>query len=387
LPAAKNAMSVVNQDRKCHGGIVTNVCYNSGHMPSVRRAKSNGENPEGFNAWDPKILQQIDALIKLAAPQQQDATDNSDLVRELIVTALKTEYSQLDRGDVKILNRALRELRYGFRIFKNYRNHRKVSIFGSARTRTNDPDYKLAREFARQMAKNNFMAITGAGPGIMQAGNEGAGKGNSFGINIRLPFEQEANEFISHDPLFIDCRFFFTRKLMFLKETSAAAYFPGGFGTHDEAFEALTLVQTGKCDPMPIVLVNAPGEDYWKDWKQFIVKQLLNKGKISREDMSVFKIFENAEGAVREVVQFYKNYHSLRFVKNELLLRLQKNPTPEQLESLNKDFKDICVKGTIHETAALPEESDHRELPRIAFHFNRTNFGRLRQMIDTLNSF
>jgi uncharacterized protein (TIGR00730 family) len=349
------------------------------------KKKMTGDGFDGFNAWDPKILQQIDALINLATPTTA-GTDNRDLVREMIVTALKTEYSQLDRGDVKILNRALRELRYGFRIFKNWRHHRKVTIFGSARTPKTDPDYKLALQFAKVMSKNNFMAITGAGPGIMQAGNEGAGKGNSFGINIRLPYEQEANEFISKDPLFIDCRFFFTRKLMFLKETSAVAYFPGGFGTHDEAFEALTLIQTGKCDPMPVVCVNAPGEDYWNDWKHFLVKQLLRKGKISPEDMGLFKIFENADQAAQEILHFYHNYHSMRFVKDDLVIRLQKPLTGAVIEKLNKDFRDICIKGSLSETAAMPEEMDYRELIRLKFCFNRSSFGRLRQMIDYLNS-
>jgi uncharacterized protein (TIGR00730 family) len=354
-------------------------------MVPIKKPSLEGEGPEGFNAWDPKILQQIDALIALSVPPS-GGMDNRDLVREMIVTALKTEYSQLERGDVKILNRALRELRYGFRIFKSYRARRKVSIFGSARTPKTDPDYKIALHFARLMVKNNFMAITGAGPGIMQAGNEGAGKGNSFGINIRLPYEQEANEFISKDPLFIDCRFFFTRKLMFIKEASAAAFFPGGFGTHDEGFEALTLVQTGKCDPIPLVFVNAPGEEYWADWKHFMVKQLLKKGKISPEDMGLFKITESAEEAVQEIVNFYKNYHSMRFVKGDLVMRLQKPVTPAQIEHLNKEFKGITVKGAIRETAALPEETDHRELSRITFPFNRIAFGRLRQMIDYLNS-
>lgn len=347
--------------------------------------KVQQEDHEGFNAWDPKILQQIDALINLATPTQA-GTDNRDLVREMIVTALKTEYSQLDRGDVKILNRALRELRYGFRIFKNYRTRRKVTLFGSARTPKTDPDYKITLQFAKLMAKNNFMAITGAGPGIMQAGNEGAGKGNSFGINIRLPYEQEANEFISHDPLFIDCRFFFTRKLMFLKETSAVAFFPGGFGTHDEAFETLTLVQTGKCDPMPIVCVNAPGEEYWADWKHFLVKQLLKKHKINPEDMDIFKVTESAEEAVQEILRFYSNYHSMRFVKDDLVIRVQKPITPVLLDKLNRDFKDIVSKGSIQETAALPEETDHRELIRMKFVFNRIGFGRLRQLIDVLNT-
>ncbi len=250
-----------------------------------------------FDAWDPKIQKLIDQLIDLASPKTLEV-DNRDLVRQLMVTALKVQSSQLGRGDVKILSRSLRELRYGFNIFKEYRECRKVTIFGSARTPRTDPDYKQAQQFAKQMAKHGFMAITGAGPGIMEAGNEGAGKGNSFGINIRLPFEQAANEFISKDPRFIDCRFFFTRKLMFLKETSAVGFFPGGYGTHDEAFETLTLVQTGKCDPIPLVFVDAPGGNYWKDWNAFIQKQLLGKKKISPEDLSLYKVTDSVTDAV-----------------------------------------------------------------------------------------
>ena len=233
---------------------------------------------DSFDAWDPKIQKEIDALISLAGPSAREE-DNRDLVREMIVTALKVEHSQLSRGDAKILSRAMRELRYGFRIFKDYRNKRKVTIFGSARTPKDHPEYKQALAFSKLMAKNGFMVITGAGPGIMKAGNEGAGKDNSFGINIKLPFEQAANEFIGKDPRFIDCRFFFTRKLMFLKETSAVAFFPGGFGTHDEAMESLTLVQTGKADMMPLVFVDAPGGDYWKDWQRYVEKHLLKAGK------------------------------------------------------------------------------------------------------------
>ena len=228
----------------------------------------------------------------------------------MIVTSLKAHNSNLDRGDIKILNRALRELRYGFRIFKPYRERRKVTIFGSARTKPSDPEYKMTKAFAKRMAKDQFMIITGAGPGIMQAGNEGAGKGNSFGINIRLPFEQEANEFISQDTLFVDCRFFFTRKLMFLKETSAVALFPGGYGTHDEGMEVLTLVQTGKADPMPIVMVERPGSGYWSDWKKYIAKHLLKRGKISPEDMGLFKVTSRVDEAAKEIYGCYRNYHS-----------------------------------------------------------------------------
>jgi uncharacterized protein (TIGR00730 family) len=354
-------------------------------IPPTPNEMQQPPETEGFNAWDPKILKQIDALIELARPPAV-SQDNADLVRQMVVTALKTHHSQLERGDVKILARALRELRYGFRIFKDYRDRRKVTIFGSARTPKDDPDYKQALLFASEMAKVGFMAITGAGPGIMEAGNEGAGHHNSFGINIRLPFEQAANEFINKDPLFVDCRFFFTRKLMFLKETSAVAFFPGGFGTHDEAMETLTLVQTGKSDLMPIVFVDSPGGDYWLDWDRYVKKQLLGRAKISGEDLGLYLITDTVEAAVQEIVHFYSVYHSMRFVKDQLVLRLNRAPGEELLAALNSEFKDIVVKGTIESAKPFPEEKDHLALPRIAFQFNRINFGRLRKLIDRLNS-
>jgi len=341
---------------------------------------------DDFNAWDPEILQKIDALIKQARPTQV-GEDNRDLIRQLIVTALKTEHSQLARGDVKILARSLRELRYGFRIFKEYRHRRKVTIFGSARTHKTDAEYKQALVFSKKMAKAGFMTITGAGPGIMQAGNEGAGKDNSFGINIKLPFEQAANEFISRNPRFIDCRFFFTRKLMFLKETSAVAFFPGGFGTHDEAMETLTLVQTGKADMMPLVFVDRPGGTYWKDWQKFITKQLLKSGKISSEDLNLYKITDNIDDAIEEILHFYHNYHSMRFVRDELVIRMQR-PLPEGvLKKLSVEFRDICVRGSIIPSDPLPEEHDYLSLPRLVMHFNRLNCGRLRTLINQINKY
>jgi uncharacterized protein (TIGR00730 family) len=341
--------------------------------------------PERFDAWDPRLLTQIDALLKQAEMPGPHA-DHSDLAREMIVTVLKAQHSGLDRGDMKILNRALRELRYGFRIFKPFRDRRKVTIFGSARTPMSDASYKQAKAFAREMAKRGFMIITGAGPGIMRAGNEGAGKDNSFGINIRLPYEQAANEFIAKNSLFIDCRFFFTRKLMFLKETSAVAFFPGGFGTHDEGMETLTLIQTGKCDPMPVVFLDVPASDYWKDWKRYVVKHLLNKGKVSPEDMHLFKVTDSVEEAADEISGFYRNYHSMRYVKDRLVIRMKKPASPSLLEALNTDFRALCLKGGFSAGGALPEETDHRDLPRLMFNFNRINFGRLRQLIDRLNA-
>jgi len=339
---------------------------------------------DGFNAWSPKILQQINDLVKLARPNGTEA-ENEDLILQIIVTALKSEHSQLGRGDLKILSRALRELRYGFRIFQDYRDRRKVTIFGSARTHPGDADYRQAKLFAEQMARHQFMIITGAGPGIMQAGNEGAGPNNSFGINIRLPFEQAANEFIIKDPRFIDCRFFFTRKLMFLKETSAVAFFPGGFGTHDEAMETLTLVQTGKSDPMPIVFVDSPGGSYWSEWSDYVKKHLLGNKKISPEDIGLYKVTDNVAEAVEEIVRFYSTYHSMRFVKDELVIRLHRAPAPQFLHEIDAEFKDICVKGGFRLAAPFPEEKDHLELPRLVFQFNRLNFGRLRQLLNRIN--
>lgn len=340
---------------------------------------------ESFNAWDPAITEKIDQLVKLAAVPE-DGEDTSDLVREIIVTALKSRHSRLDRGDVKILSRSLRELRYGFRVFKPYRHKRKVTIFGSARSREHDADYHEACRFAREMVRHGFMVITGAGPGIMRAGNEGAGPENSFGVNIQLPFEQQANEFVHRDERFIDCHFFFTRKLMFIKETSAAAFFPGGFGTHDEGMETLTLVQTGKCDPMPIVFVDGTGSGYWRDWAAFVDKHLVRSGKISPEDRGLFRITDTVEEAVEEVLHFYRNYHSLRYVRDVMSIRLLQGLSGETLETLNRDFKDICKGGGFVLGQALPEERAFPKLKRLIFPFNRHDYGRLRQLIDVLNN-
>lgn len=358
--------------------------------PNEPRPVRPGEEPstESFNAWDPEVTKEIDALVARArGAGAEEEPDTSDLAREIIVTALKTQRAHLSRGDVKILSRAIRELRYGFRVFRPYREHRKVSIFGSARTRPSDVDYKQARTFARKMAQNGFMVITGAGPGIMQAGNQGAGPDNSFGINIKLPFEQGTNEYVAKNDRFIDCRFFFTRKLMFIKETSAVALFPGGFGTHDEGMEILTLVQTGKADPMPIVFIETPGGSYWSDWVKYVKKHLLAKRKISEEDLSLFKVTDSVNAAVAEITGFYKNYHSLRYVKDQMVIRLQRAPNENQLKFLSKDFRDIFAAGGLHVSKVLPEEGEYLDLPRLVFRFNRINFGRLRQMIDALNKF
>ena len=307
----------------------------------------------------------------------------------MIITALKLTEGKVNRGDIKILNSALRELRYAFKLFSKYRQFRKVTIFGSARTHENDPAYHQAVDFAKMITENGYMVITGAGEGIMKGAQEGAGRDKSFGVNIQLPFEQTPNIYIDKDPKLVTFKYFFARKLVFMKEADAVVLFPGGFGTLDEGFEALTLMQTGKGDILPIVLVDVPGGDYWKTWRRHIEKSLLGQGLISPEDMSFIRVTDKVEDAIREIVNFYRNYHSYRYVKDRLVVRLQNSITDEALEKLNVDFKNILSKGRIERCEALPEESNEPELsvlPRLSLYFNQKNFGRFRQFIDAVNS-
>jgi uncharacterized protein (TIGR00730 family) len=337
--------------------------------------------------WSPKIQKHIHALIKEIAPKN-GSFENADVVAEMIVTALKAVESDIRRGDMKLLSRATRELRYAFKIFKSYGNVRKVSIFGSARTPANDDDYKMTHDFAKKLVENGYMIITGAGPGIMEAGNYGAGPHGSFGVNIRLPYEQHPNPYIAHQSTYIDCRYFFTRKLVFVKEAAAAAFFPGGFGTLDEAFEMLTLVQTGKCDPIPVVFVDSPKRRFWQDLDGFLKKRLLGYKKVSREDFGLFKITDSVEEATFEIFKFYSNYHSMRYVKDQLVLRVKRPLDKSQLKHVNEKFKDILREGSFVKSGPLPEEANQPEiktLPRLVFPFNRVNNGRLRALIDFLN--
>lgn len=311
---------------------------------------------------------------------------NADLVRELVVTALRLADDQADRGDVKIVSSAIKELRYAFRTFAPWKNVRKVSIFGSARTPRDNASYKQAAEFAREMAARGFMIITGAGPGIMRAGNEGAGAEKSFGVNIRLPFEQRANTVILGDRKLVTFRYFFTRKLMFIKEADSVAFFPGGFGTMDEMYETLTLVQTGKTVPIPLVMVDSPGGTYWADWHGF-VERLIYRGLVSEEDNKLFKVAYSVKEACDEICRFYRVYNSSRYVKGRFVIRLNAPVSKDTVERLRKEFTDIhggdCELATVH-----PEElhEDHvAHLPRLAMNFNRRNLGRLREMIDVLN--
>ncbi|OGB97456.1 MAG: cytochrome D ubiquinol oxidase subunit II [candidate division NC10 bacterium RIFCSPLOWO2_12_FULL_66_18] len=325
----------------------------------------------------------IDRLVKAAG-----GSPHAEFLHEMVQTVLRLIEDQADRGDVKIMNAALRELVHAFRLFTPYRGIRKVTIFGSARTTEDQPEYRQALAFAHEISRLGWMVITGAGDGIMKAGQGGAGRERSFGVNIRLPFDQPANEFIQNDSKLITFKYFFTRKLIFVKETDAIALFPGGFGTLDEAFEILTLIQTGKSNPLPVVCVDRPGGDYWKTWDGYVRNVLLARGLIAPQDLCLYRVTDRLDEAIAEVSGFYRNYHSSRYVGDRLVIRLQRAPTAEDLDRLNRQFHEILVDGAMTVSPALPEEGNEdpiSDLPRLVLHFNRRDVGRLRQLIDALN--
>lgn len=320
--------------------------------------------------------------------QARESAGNEDQFAGILRTVVKLAEDDAARGDLKIINRTLQELRHAFRVFKPYRHNRKVSIFGSTRVQESDPYYDLSRATAQGLAQAGFMVITGAGPGIMQAGHEGAGKEKSFGVNIRLRSLQEANRFIRNDPKLMNFHFFFARKLIFVKESDGVVIFPGGFGTHDELFEAITLVQTGKSQIVPIVLVDLPDGTYWTRWREFLRDDVLSRGYVSEREMNLFKIVTSADAAVESIRHFYRNYHSYRFVKKDLVIRLNHPPSPVLIDRLNRDFGDIFGNRQICQSAPLPEEADDPvtlHLPRLLVRFKREDFARLRQMIDVIN--
>jgi len=306
-----------------------------------------------------------------------------------LYSTFKVLESNLDLLDVKIINSTIRELRYAFEVFKPYRHVRKASVFGSARTKASDPYYKSAVKFGKLLVKNNWMVITGAASGIMHAGNVGAGKKNSFGVNIRLPFEQDANEILRNDPKLVNFKYFFTRKLIFMKEADAIVLFPGGFGTFDEGYETLTLVQTGKTTPRPVIMIDTPRGTYWRDFNNFITKQLLPRKLISPEDLSLYKIVRSPEAAILELKKFYKNFHSVRYFPKRTVIRVKKKPTATLLRNINKKFDSLLKSGTFHLSPASSDEDkgepEIKHYYRIAFNFNRRNFGLLNLLIEYLN--
>ncbi|MBD2777566.1 LOG family protein [Iningainema tapete] len=308
-------------------------------------------------------------------------------VLQALKTIIRLADTEIDRLDWKILSAALTDMEKGFQLFYTYRHVRKVTIFGSARLSSETPDYLMAVEFARRVTQLGFMVMTGGGGGIMQAGHEGAGRENSFGLNIQLPFEQEANPFIVGDPKLIHFKYFFTRKLFLLKESDAIALFPGGFGTQDEAFECMTLSQTGKFGPVPLILIDHPGGDYWRSWSEYIDRQLVQKGLVSPEDPSLYTVTDNLDVACNAITYFYQVYHSCRYVGDRLVIRLKTDISDAELDQLNTSFSDILVKGSIEKSLALTQEAQDEtvELPRLVLYFNQRDLGRLYQLIATIN--
>ncbi|MDQ3878930.1 MAG: TIGR00730 family Rossman fold protein [Actinomycetota bacterium] len=327
----------------------------------------------------------IEPLLHKFAPDLEGP--DADIAREIVGTALKLAGEQVSRLDRKIVNSAIKEMRHAFRVFAPYKGIRKVSIFGSARTTSLDPEYGAAKEFARQIAALGWMVITGAGPGIMEAGHEGAGGAKSFGANIRLPFEAKPNPVIANDSKLINFKYFFTRKVTFMKEGDAFVLLPGGFGTMDEAFELLTLVQTGKSDVYPIVLLDRPGGDYWDAFERFVKDVLLARGLVSPDDLCLYHCVDDPAEAVQEISRFYRVYHSQRLIGRKLVLRLTTMPDDRVLEQLSADFSDILGGPiTVTETSnAELRDHDVPDLPRIALEFDRQHVGRLRMLIDALN--
>ena len=335
--------------------------------------------------WERNLIERFDDLVREVGGDPD--TVSGKLVREMVHTSIKLLRDGADTGELKLTSRSLKELRYAMKVFRDYRDVRKVSIFGSARTAEDHPNYQAAVTFSQKMAQNGWMVITGGGGGIMRAGHGGAGRRASFGVAIRLPFETTANEFIAGDPKLIVFRYFFTRKLMFASQAGAVALFPGGFGTQDECFEILTLIQTGKSPIVPVVMIDPPGSSYWKNWDRYVRNELLPNELINAEDLNLYQIVAVVDDAVDHIQHFYRNYHSQRFVRDDLVIRLNRTLTEAQIEAINNDFADLVAEGRIDQSDPDRSERRHLELPRLRFFFTRRKYGRLRLLIDRINDF
>lgn len=360
--------------------------------PSLRDRDFTGGNilgPTGRRTTSdfPDIDQRVAALVH-EYRERLGSSVNEDLLEELVVSALRFAKYPVNSAELKLMTRSMKELRNAWRIFRPYDNRRKIAVYGSARTKPEEPEFKAAERFARRIVEEGFMVITGAGDGIMGAANKGAGRDNSFGLNIRLPFEQDANEAIAGDRKLANFNYFFTRKLTFVKEAEAIALFPGGFGTMDEGFEVLTLAQTGKTTLLPIVMVDVKGGSYWKTFEEFLRNHLLRLGLISEEDFSLFKVTDDIEEAVSEVKNFYRVFHSYRWHRNELIVRLQRPISEAALASLNAEFPDILKEGEIFQHGPVEDGGDDpnlSHLPRLILFPHKKRYGRLREFIDAIN--
>ena len=344
--------------------------------------------PPKYDVDDPRLAGLIDEVIA-----ELGQYPDLDLLREVLVTGVKLALDDSStRGDLKILRTAVKEMRHAFRVFAEYADAPKVSVFGSARSLPDQREFQLAQELGRRLAQSGYMVITGAGDGIMGAAHLGAGREKSIGLNIMLPFEQSANPTIARDPKLINFRYFFTRKLFFVKESNAIVLMPGGYGTQDEGFETLNLIQTGKSDPVPIIMLDIEDGSYWEAWERFVEGQLLSGGFISEEDLSLYLVTRDLDEACAEIETFYRRYHSSRYVewRKNLVLRLKEELTDEAVVRLNEDFGDILTEGEIRKCEAFPEEEDEPELvalPRLALAFDQVHNGRLRQLINAINRF
>jgi uncharacterized protein (TIGR00730 family) len=327
----------------------------------------------------------IDELIELVG-----SVHHPEIVREMILAALKSGQEERNLANLKLITSTMKEMRFTGKVFGPYRHIRKITVFGSARTRPDEPVYEMARQFGQRLVEKGFMVITGAGPGIMNAVNLGAGPEHSFGVNIRLPFEQEPNPVLLGNPRLITYKYFFNRKVAFVKEADAIVLFPGGFGTLDEAMETLTLVQTGKRDPLPLVLIDEPGGTYWTRWLKFFREELLDEGYINGSDFNFFERVDSIDLAIEKINRFYHRYHSLRYVKEKLVIRLLSPIDEQTIERFNADFGDILVpNGRIYASSHLPEETDEPEiinLPRLIVDFNSQDYGILRKLIFEINN-
>jgi uncharacterized protein (TIGR00730 family) len=339
-----------------------------------------------FDKTNGPVDNAIYQLMELAGPLRYP-----ELVREMILAALKAGQENTEEADLKLMNSTLKEMRFTSKVFGPYRGMRKVTVFGSARTQTEESVYKMARLLGQKLVKAGYMVITGGGGGIMQAVNEGAGPEHSFAVNIRLPFEQKPNPVVEGNPRLITYKYFFNRKVAFLKEASAIVLFPGGFGTLDEAMETLTLLQTGKHDPIPLILVDEPGGTYWLKWLQFFGEELMSQGYINASDFYLFERLDSVDAVVESINHFYRRYHSIRYVEKQMVIRLSSGIEPQSVEELKDQFQDILIPGgNIYLSGPLPAEADDPEvvnLPRLIVDFNRKDFGRLQYLIEAINNY
>lgn len=345
------------------------------------------DQPDAFSG-DSTPSSEKHVPIELDASSGQRGRYVADLIETIRDSADRLAEDHTSRGDLKILSRTLRELRYAFKVFGPYRHTRKVAVFGSARTPEVDPCFQQAQRLGSAMAQSGWLVVTGAGGGIMEAGHQGAGRESSMGLNIMLPFEQSANPVMADDPKLVHMKYFFTRKLMFVKESNAICLLPGGFGTLDEGLEVLTLLQTGKRDMIPVVFLDAPGGTYWKTFLDFVQEHLLKGGMIESQDLSLFKLTDRVDEAVEEILGFFRVYHSMRYARERLVLRLNTAPDEAALGQIHNEFSGILAKGRFQVRGPLSSERDEpdlADLPRLVFHFNRRDLGRLRQLIDWLN--